>query len=861
MARAEDVDRVRLSATVQENYVCHSLGDMMLRPGLEYVGPVTGQTNCIPFVFAEDDQAIIELKAGAMRVWVDDAVVARSAVSASITNGEFTSDISGWTDADETDATSSWATGGYLSLAGSGFNFARLRQQISITEQTTEHALRIKVARGKVEFRIGTTAGDDDIRNATLGQGEHSIAFTPNAANVWIEFANAEKRVVLVDSVAVESAGEMTLPLPYAASDVPYIRHDQSLDVVYLACAGCPQKKIERRSVTSWSVVDYSPEDGPFETINDTSITLTPSGLDGNITLTASKPVFKAEHVGALFKIDSAGQTVSANLAGEDQSTDPIRVTGALTSRTFNINISGVFSATVTLERSIGDVGAWEDVVSWSGAVSDVYNDELTNEIVYYRLTIKSGAYTSGTAIASLIYSGGSISGVARVLAFTSNVQVSAEVLVNLGNDEASVDWYEGAWSEEEGYPSATVLAEGRVWWFGRNRTWASESDDYESFDPDVEGAASSIDRTIGRGPVAKIHWALALNRLLVGTAGSVIGLRSSSLDEPLTSSDLAHKDTATQGAKNVAPVKIDMDGVYVHRSGSRLMYLSSQGGVEYTVTDLNLLTPGLLDAGVKKLVVQRQPDTRVHALMNDGSVHMLVLNAAEEVRAFLKITTLGTINDAVVLPGDIEDQVYYIVQRANGQYMEKWAHESKALGAADTRLGDSGVYVAEMGYSDVFTGLSHLEGQTVVVWGNSKDLGSYTVASGQVTLSERVTGPAYAGLGYDALYQSTKMLYGTRGGSAIGQTKRINHVGLLLTDTHESGVKYGPSFDFMDDLPAVERGVETASDHIWSELETELIEFDGEWGTDPRLCLKSSAPRCATILAAVVGVSTNEQL
>lgn len=861
MARGEDIERVRLSAAEQENFMCHTLGDMMLRVGSTMLGSVTGQTNCIPFIFGEDDQAIIELKAPAMRVWVNDAVVSRGAVTAALTNGSFASDVSGWTDADETDATSAWATGGYLSLVGSGFNYAIRRQELTINEQGVEHALRIKVFRGTVDFRLGTSAGDDSIRNASLGAGEHSIAFTPSTASVWVEFANAEKRAVLVDSVEVESAGEMTLPLPYAAADVPFIRHDQSLDVVYLSCKGCPQKKIERRSTTSWSIVDYTPDNGPFEAINDTSITLTPSDLDGNITLTASKPVFQAEHVGALFKIESAGQTVSASLAGEDQSTDPIRVTGALTSRTFNINITNTFSATVTLERSIGDVGAWEDVVSWAGAITDVYNDELTNEVIYYRLTIKSGNYTSGTAVAKLVYSGGSISGVARVLAFNSNVSVDAEVVVNMGNSGASADWYEGAWSEEEGYPSAVVLGEGRLWWFGRNRTWGSESDEYEGFDGDAEGAAGPIDRTIGRGPVANIHWAVALNRIIIGTAGSVIALRSSSLDEPLTSADLAHKDASTQGTSNVAPVKVDTDLVYVHRSTSELMYLSASGGPEYAASRLNLLTPGLLNSGVKKLVVQRQPDTRIHALMNDGSVYILVMDPLEEVRAFLKYTTNGTVNDVVVLNGDVEDQVYYIVQRANGQYMEKWNLESQALGAADTRLADCGVFYSEGGYSDVLTGLSHLEGQSVVVWGNSKDLGTYTVSSGQITVSERLVGPAFVGLGYDARYRSTKMMYGTRAGSAIGQTKRINSLALILVDTHYQGVKYGPSFDYLDDLPAVEHGTETDADHVWAELETEVIPFDGEWETDPRLCLKASAPRAATICAAVVGVELREQV
>jgi hypothetical protein len=37
-------------------------------------------------------------------------------------------------------------------------------------------------------------------------------------------------------------------------------------------------------------------------------VTLTPSAITGNITVTASQPKFKSTHVGALFSMASSGQ-------------------------------------------------------------------------------------------------------------------------------------------------------------------------------------------------------------------------------------------------------------------------------------------------------------------------------------------------------------------------------------------------------------------------------------------------------------------------------------------------------------------------------------------------------------------------
>jgi hypothetical protein len=37
------------------------------------------------------------------------------------------------------------------------------------------------------------------------------------------------------------------------------------------------------------------------------------------------------------------------------------------------------------------------------------------------------------------------------------------------------------------------------------------------------------------------------------------------------------------------------------------------------------------------------------------------------------------------------------------------------------------------------------------------------------------------------------------------------------------------------------------------------MITVPGEWKTDARLCLKATAPRPCMVMAAVVGITTNE--
>src|SRR3990167_1096216 len=131
-----DIKRVAMAAESCVNWMPRSLGSMSLRPGLEYIDSTYNDAEAghIPFVYAIDDTAIIEITDSVMRVRVDEAIIQRNSVSTAFTNGTFTTDLTGWTDADETGATSAWATGGDLSLIGTRFNAALQRQTLTIAQ-------------------------------------------------------------------------------------------------------------------------------------------------------------------------------------------------------------------------------------------------------------------------------------------------------------------------------------------------------------------------------------------------------------------------------------------------------------------------------------------------------------------------------------------------------------------------------------------------------------------------------------------------------------------------------------------------------------------------------------------------------
>lgn len=482
------------------------------------------------------------------------------------------------------------------------------------------------------------------------------------------------------------------------------------------------------------------------------------------------------------------------------------------------------------------------------------------------------GAYTTGGTVTSegpvtltLTYPLGSIDGIVRITDYTSETSVDAEVIVDLGGTTAVDSWAEGAWSSRRGWPTAVVFAEGRLGWAGKGRIDLSVSDNYTSYDEDTVGDSAPIGRTIGSGPVDTINWLISVKRLLMGSEGSEIVCRTNGDDEPLTTSKFNMKTISTQGSNRVAARKVDNNAVFVQRGGIRLMEMAIGESLEYVTRDLSLFYPEIGSPGITHIAIQRQPDTRIHCLRSDGTVALLVYDSRENVLCWVEDTTSGTVEDIVILPGADgvgEDAVYYVVNYTiNGstvRYLEKHALESQCQGGTLNRQLDSFVTYSGVSTNSV-TGATHLEGETVAVWGGGKDLGTYTVTSGAFTLSESVTDYVY-GLAYTGQWKSSKLAYAAGHGTALTQKKRINQLGLVLYNTHYQGLQYGTSFSDLDNLPLISQGTALAADTIHATYDEEAFYLAGSWDTDSRLCLQAASPKPCTILAAVISVETHDK-
>lgn len=757
-----DVAKLRLAAAAQVNWTPWVLGPMMLRPGTIRIGETLDDspTKLLRFVFAKTDVALLELTDGKMRVWVDEELVTRVAVTTTIPDPTFSSGT-GWVTTGTTDGvTVSTSTGaGLINTVPLG-GLGRIQHTLTVplADRGHEHALRIVIANGPVTVRVGTTVGTDDlIAQTILDTGNHSLAFTPATANCTLQIDSTDAWLKTITSVTIEAAGAMEIDAPWAAADLPNVRYDQSGDIVFNAAHGLLPYRIERRGTRSWSVALYRSSDGPFQSLPSADVTLSSGGQFGTQQLTADRPFFTPDHVGVLYRLFISGQNYSARLGAANVFSPAVRIAGVgAEAREVFWTVAGPYVGTLTWQRSFDgpDSGFTTFDVATPNATGTLFTSQtggpgglppLDNVVCWERVGFLPGNYTSGVAQIAPLYDGDGAYGIVRVTVYTSPTQVDAEVLQPLSGTGGTKDWVEQDWSDLQGQPDAVAFFDGRLFWFGRDKFWGSGSDDYTSFanldaNGNPIGDAGALNQQFGAGPVDTVCWGLGLQRLLAGREGSVASIRASAFDEVLTPTNISSKDCTTQGAARLPAVKIDTRGVYVQQSGRRVYELAfNSQALDYAARDLTRLNIDIGKPGFVAIDVQRQPDTNIHLVRTEGQVAVLLQDAADEIDCWTRFQTAGVVEDVCILPdAGTEDLVYYVVRRTidgeTKRFIERVAHRDSCVGGllnvqADCCLSYGGAAVSSVE-------VPWLPNTEVVIWADGASRGRVTTdADGTCTM------------------------------------------------------------------------------------------------------------------------------
>ena len=266
--------------------------------------------------------------------------------------------------------------------------------------------------------------------------------------------------------------------------------------------------------------------------------------------------------------------------------------------------------------------------------------------------------------------------GYVLITAVGSATSATATVISDIGGTGATENWYEGAWSDYQGYPSDVKFYEQRLYCSASRlkpiSLWASVPGAFDDFWMPSVGETTADDDalsyTIGSSQVDKILWMYPTDILNLGTAGGPFTFSSGSVTEPVTPTNVAAKQQNENGSANVSPVRIGSFVYYIERSGKIL------GEFAYTLdynafetTDITYLSDHILEGGVTDMALQRYPYNILWCVRNDGTVATLTRQVKNQIKGWTRQVFAGT--DTKVLnvgsiPKGTEDQVWLVVSR-----------------------------------------------------------------------------------------------------------------------------------------------------------------------------------------------------
>ncbi|PCI96671.1 MAG: hypothetical protein COB14_09885 [Alphaproteobacteria bacterium] len=117
--------------------------------------------------------------------------------------------------------------------------------------------------------------------------------------------------VITYGQIDVYSSGvkEATIPAPWSEAQISQIAWTQSADTLLMVHPDISPKKLVRSGMGVWTLSDWSffTDENiiyhPYFKFAESEVTLTPSGITGSITLTASADVFVAGHEGTRLRV------------------------------------------------------------------------------------------------------------------------------------------------------------------------------------------------------------------------------------------------------------------------------------------------------------------------------------------------------------------------------------------------------------------------------------------------------------------------------------------------------------------------------------------------------------------------------
>lgn len=507
-----------------------------------------------------------------------------------------------------------------------------------------------------------------------------------------IEFGEEYIRFFTDGAQITQSSAAYEIVSPYQESDLEDLKIESSADTIYIMHPLYQTRVLGRYGNTDWRLSLFENENGPFMPENIENISLHASAVTGSaISLISSSAVFDPDHVGSIWRLRHyiEGQA--------DTTTFSSATTGGSIRcfTTWRLITHGTWTGKLKIEKSTDGGNTWTMLRAFTSANDNNVNTSGTEDIELneepFLVRMNMYDFGSGTCTADLTTDPFNQEGIFEATTYNNATALTGSVLTDFGSTDDTLNWAEGSWSEKNGWPRVARFTQGDRLAFGGTEAepqtdWISKTSQYTNFGRNIISSldTDAISQNLPTRQLNAINGMAVLQRLIVFTAASEWAIGASD-GSPLTPTNAPQNIQGYNGSSGIDPVLIGNEAVFMQGRGNvvrNLKFSFQDDG--YTGSELNILARHLFEGySIKEMVYQQEPDRIVWCLRSDGKLLALTYMPEQDVVAWAWHETEGEIESIAVIPADGYDELWMVVSRETGRFVERMA---KRMASEDVR-------------------------------------------------------------------------------------------------------------------------------------------------------------------------------
>jgi len=451
----------------------------------------------------------------------------------------------------------------------------------------------------------------------------------------------------------INGTGNSFLTTTIGSSIVDDMCWTQSADTLIAVHPDLNPVRITRTSDTTWTATDIAFDSIPkyafdIDSHTNTSSTLTPSAVSGNVTLTAST----THHDSGTLQ---AGTSTTVTLKSTASATDGIYVG-------MYVNITGGTGSGQTrlIEGYVGSTKV--------ATVGEAFTVTPNNTSTYTTTTF--------SALSANQYINVQPQGRAKIVRYVSAtvVEVVTEypffntTTIDAGRWELE-HGYVDVWSSTKGWPRTVTFHEGRLY-FGGSKSrpstiWGSKIGLFFDFVPTESLDDDAVEATLDTNDLNVITDIISGRDFQVFTTGGEFFIPQAGSD-PVTPLTFTFKNVSRNGIKPGTRVQsVDSGSIYIQRQGKSLNeFIFSDTQLTYITQRISLLSGHLLK-GPQRVALRKASSTEEADLLlmtntDDGSIAAFSIMRSQQVTSPSEFLTDGQFIDVGV---DI-NTIYAVTKR-----------------------------------------------------------------------------------------------------------------------------------------------------------------------------------------------------